>query len=145
ALRNNHPNIYFYLPEILAPLMSKAAKEVTVIPCPDHMQVQRKYKIEGTVQKVGFRRWIRKKSLEADLYGYAENQLDGSLIVAVPGTNEAVGSFEKTCKQGPKKANVTSVTVHEWEGAIRVGFEIKPNPKKSPKKKVAQNKQKKPI
>src|SRR5699024_1998831 len=73
ALRNNHPNIYFYLLEILAPLMSKAAKEVTVIPCPDLMQVQRKYKIERSVQKVGFRRWIRKIVFEADLYGYAEN------------------------------------------------------------------------
>ena len=93
-LKNSNPNIYFGLMDILSPLISKSASEVTVIPCPDFIDTQKKYVIKGKVQGVGFRRWIRKKALEADLYGYAQNLKDGSLVVAVAGTDESVAALE---------------------------------------------------
>ena len=147
--KNNNSNIYFDLRNVLSPLMSKSASEVTVIPCPDYIDTQIKYVIKGKVQDVGFRRWIRKKALEADLYGSAQNLKDGSLVVAVAGEGESVAAFKKVCKQGPERAVIVEVTEIPWDGAIKVGFEIKANPrKKSEVKKVIKQtpkKQKKPL
>lgn len=130
-LKNNNPNIYFDIRDVLTPLMSKSASEVTVIPCPEYMEVQKRYIIKGKVQGVGYRRWVRKKALEADLYGFAQNMKDGSLVVGVAGERESVESFKKICGQGPKMSNVTEVLEENWTGAIKVGFEIKKDPKRS--------------
>lgn len=127
--KNNNPNIYFDLKHILAPLMSKSASEVTVIPCPTTINCQRKYIIKGEVQGVGFRRWIRKKALEADLYGYAQNLNNGDLVVAVAGDEDAVKKFREICAIGPKRSEVKNVLEEIWQDPIKVGFEIKRNPR----------------
>lgn len=140
--KNSNPNVYFDLKDVLSPLMSKSASEVTVIPCPEFINYQKKYIIKGKVQGVGFRRWIRKKALEADLYGYAQNLRSGNLEVAVAGKEETVEKFRKTCETGPVKANVLEVNESLWEGPVKVGFEIKRNPKRgkpSGKKKTVKN------
>lgn len=144
--KNSNPNIHFDLRDVLAPLNSKSASEVTVIPCPDYIEKQTIYVIEGDVQGVGFRRWIRKKALEADLFGYAQNQLDGTLSIAVAGEERSVSRFIKVCEQGPKSANVINVTENSWEGAVKVGFEIKKNlRKKKTVEKVINEPAKKPA
>ncbi len=132
--RNDHPNVYFGLKDVLEPLNSKSASEITVTPVPNHITCAKKYEIKGKVQGVGFRRWVRKKALEADLYGFAQNQNDGSLTVVVAGTEENVNDFKRICKTGPKKSDVKEVHEDLWDKPIKVGFEIKDNPK--PKKKV---------
>jgi len=126
--RNNNPNVYFDLKDVLAPLMSKSASEITVSPVPLNLTFAKKYNINGKVQGVGFRRWVRKKALESDLYGYAQNLKDGSLDVVVAGDEEIVNKFRDTCQQGPKASEVKEISEAIWERPIKIGFEIKSNP-----------------
>lgn len=81
--------------------------------------------------------------MENDLFGFAQNKADGSLVIAVAGTEMAVNQFKKICEQGPKKANVTDVVETQWSDPVKVGFEIKRNPRKkrqAPKKQNHNNK-----
>lgn len=135
-LTNANPNIYFSLKDILAPLLSKTASEITVIPCPNDIDTQRKYIVTGKVQGVGFRRWIRKKALEADLYGYVQNLQNGSLVIAVAGKEESVTAFKTICETGPKRANIDNVIEKKWENPLKVGFEIKANPRRKKQKQA---------
>src|SRR5699024_4623242 len=136
--RNNNPNVYFDLKDVLAPLMSKSASEITVSPVPLNLSFAKKYNMTGKVQGVGFRRWIRKKALESDLYGYAQNLRDGSLDVVVAGDEVMVNKFRDTCKQGPKASKVKEISEAMWERPIKIGFEIKSNPK------IKKNKEQRP-
>jgi acylphosphatase len=45
--------------------------------------------VEGRVQGVGFRWWVRSKALELGLAGYAENLLDGRVKVLAEGADES--------------------------------------------------------
>lgn len=123
-------NVYFDLQNLLEPLINKTASQVEVTPAPfwDNMHAK-KYIIEGKVQKVGYRKWVRRKALENDLFGYAQNLNDGTVVVVVAGPEENVKSFKNICKVGPKKANVKNVKEEPWINPIKVGFEIKDNPK----------------
>ncbi len=134
--KNSNPNMYFDLRDVLAPLNSKSAEEITVTKCPTNITYAKKYIIKGKVQKVGFRRWIRKKALEADLYGHARNLNNGILEVMIAGTEEKVEQFKEVCKTGPQKSSVTNVEESVWTRPIKVGFEIKPTQKKRIKKEV---------
>lgn len=134
GLSNNNPKMYFDLKNAIYPLMNKSVSRITVSPCPDKIEKQIKYIVRGKVQKVGFRYWIRKKALEKDLHGYAQNLRDGTLEIAIAGEEVVVNSFIETCKQGPNRAQVTEVLEKEWDGPLNVGFKIMPNFKKSAKK-----------
>ncbi|MCW1928849.1 acylphosphatase [Bhargavaea beijingensis] len=130
---NNNPHLYFNFKEILAPLNSKSAEEITVTPAPTYITHSKQYIIRGKVQNVGFRRWVRKKALEADLSGFAQNQSDGTLSVVVAGTEQQVNDFKNICETGPKASQVHSVIEKDWKRPIKVGFEIKENKKKNRK------------
>ncbi|MEC2158527.1 acylphosphatase [Virgibacillus halodenitrificans] len=141
--RNSNPNVYFDLKHILTPLMSKSASEITVLPVPDNLELSKKYNIKGEVQGIGLRRWIRKKALEADLFGYVQNLNDGSVDIVVAGKKETVNNFRDVCKKGSNRASITSITEAVWNKPIKVGFEIKDNPKikrkKAPQKNLRKN------
>src|SRR5690625_4617591 len=83
--RNANANFYFDLNNILTPLMNRSASEVCVSPCPQNIGYQRKLILEGKVQGVGFRRFVRRKALEHNLYGYVLNRSDGRLEIVVSG------------------------------------------------------------
>src|SRR5699024_2723201 len=131
----------FDLRDVLVPLNSKSAEEITVTRCPTNIECAKRYIIQGKVQNVGFRRWIRKKALEADLYGHAKNLKNGDLEVMVAGLTEDVKNFKQICETGPQKSSVTLVDEKDWTKPIKVGFEIKKTPKL--KKKANDTTQKK--
>lgn len=135
--------IYFNFKKILEPLNSMVAKEITVLPAPDHITHAKKYTITGKVQGVGYRKWIRRKALEAELYGYATNHKNGKVTVVVAGSEEEVNAFKEICKQGPKAATVTEVIEEKWNKPIKIGFEVKGSSKVKNKKTKSVNKKKK--
>lgn len=117
------------LRDVLSPLNSKSAEEVTVTQCPMNITDVKKYIIKGKIQNVGFRRWVRKKALEADLCGHAQNLKNGDLVVMVAGTVENVKKFKSVCEKGPQKSSVSTVEETEWNQPVKIGFEIKDTPK----------------
>lgn len=117
--------IYFDFKSTLQPLKNKSAKEVVVTPAPLTELYAKKYIVKGKVQGVNYRRWIRKRALESDLFGFTKNEANGDVTVVVAGSKEAVNNFKFTCKNGPSKAEVISVTESTWQRPIKACFEIK--------------------
>ena len=69
--------------------------------------------IEGQVQKVGFRNFIRKHALNLDLKGYTKNTRDGKVEVVVEGTQEKLNELIKLCKIGPSSSRTIDVKIIE--------------------------------
>lgn len=136
--KNFNPAVYFDFNGVLEPLQSKSASEVTVTPAPIIPIFSKKYTISGKVQGVGYRKWIRTRALESDLNGYTQNLNNGTVIVVVSGDQDAVNKFEATCSRGPKACKVTSISEEIWTKPVKIGFEIKSNPKVKKSAKTTQ-------
>jgi acylphosphatase len=74
--------------------------------------------IEGQVQGVGFRYWLKIKADELRLKGYVLNLLDGSVEAAFEGPEEKVAALLSECQEGPPLAKVKRVTpvTESWQG-----------------------------
>jgi acylphosphatase len=81
--------------------------------------------VEGWVQGVGFRWWVRSRALELGLAGYAENLADGRVKVLAEGAEENCrellgllehGAFRDGTGAG-RPGRVSRVT-HRWADAV---------------------------
>ena len=76
--------------------------------------------VEGRVQGVGFRWWVRSRALELGLAGYAENLLDGRVKVLAEGAEEncraLLGLLEGGADAG-RPGWVSRVT-YRWADAV---------------------------
>lgn len=139
-------NVYYDLKNALVPLINKTATEVEVTPAPNwNNMYSTKYIVEGKVQKVRYRNWIRRRALENNLYGYAQNLNNGKVVVAVAGNKNEVLKFKDTCKQGPKRAKVTNVINKAWNEPVKIAFEIKRTPRRRKRRKVKSKKVKRSL
>lgn len=96
--------------------------------------------IEGRVQGVGFRWWVRARALECGLTGYAENLADGRVKVVAEGSQPACAellallagtepapvadrSLPGRAVPPPRPGRVTRV-VHRWAAVVGgfIGF-----------------------
>lgn len=139
--KNQNNNLYFDFREVLRPLRSKVASEVKLVGAPNDIAASKMYVIKGKVQNVGYRNWIRRQAIQADLHGYAQNRSNGDVHVVVSGSKENIFNFMEICKKGPRKARVDEVLEKSWDKSIKVGFEIK----KSQKRKTKTKTKKKPL
>ena len=67
------------------------------------------FKIQGKVQGVGFRMWVRSIGTELGVRGSVRNLKDGSVEIHAAGTGESIARFERRLSQGPPGARVTGV------------------------------------
>ena len=67
------------------------------------------FRVQGKVQGVGFRMWVRHTGTQLGLRGSVRNLKDGSVEVHVAGPSEAVANLERRLSQGPPGARVTGV------------------------------------
>lgn len=119
-------NLYFDFDSILEALTSRSASSVEVTRPPLGKLYGKKYIVSGKVQKVGYRKWIRREALKRNLHGYTENLEDGDVVVVVTSTSpDDVREFKSVCLQGPSKAEVKEVEVYDWNAPVKIGFEIK--------------------
>jgi acylphosphatase len=65
--------------------------------------------VEGMVQGVGFRWFVREHALRAELAGWVRNNPDGSVELLVSGGDAAVQGLLTAVAQGPVGARVSSV------------------------------------
>ncbi|WP_096190298.1 acylphosphatase [Evansella halocellulosilytica] len=124
TINNKKSNIYFDFNDIIDPLKSRTVKELEISPPPSGELVSKKYIVSGKVQKVGYRKWIKRQALAYKLHGYVENLDNGDVLVVASGTNDAVNEFKFICSEGPEKAIVENVTECEYEKPIKIGFHI---------------------
>lgn len=84
--------------------------------------------VDGHVQGVGFRWWVRGEAVGLGLSGSAENLPDGRVRVVLEGPDDPVGEMLARLEEQPsayrRPGRVDSVT-HEWEQpADEQGFTV---------------------
>lgn len=65
--------------------------------------------VSGTVQGVGYRRYVQRHARDLGLSGSAENLLDGRVEVVAEGPPEALARLLHWLRRGPPHARVTAV------------------------------------
>ena len=132
ALAKDRTNIYFDYNDIRKILRDKLAQELTISDAPPSPLYTARYIVSGKVQKVGYRVWIRNQAVKRALHGYTRNLENGNVVVVIGGSNkEEVENFKKVCFRGPAKSKVKRVRKLEWNGPIKLGFEIRKSEKKN--------------
>lgn len=80
--------------------------------------------VDGDVQGVGYRDWVRRAASAAGIAGWVRNRRDGSVQLLLQGARDACDSMTDACLQGPRAAHVTRVeiTPQPYDSAL-AGFE----------------------
>jgi acylphosphatase len=90
----------------------------------DDQRIARIYYVEGMVQGVGYRYFVRRVAQQLRIAGYAKNLRDGRVEVYAIGTGEALGAFRHKLEQGPEAAAVWEVGEEPAELLPRYGDEF---------------------
>jgi acylphosphatase len=72
--------------------------------------------VDGRVQGVGFRWWVRARALERGLVGFAENLVDGRVKVIAEGPADGCSELLALLASGRTPGLVRRVT-HRWDEA----------------------------
>ena len=72
---------------------------------------QAKINIQGKVQGVFFREFVKKAARKLNLKGYVRNMRDDSVDVVAEGDEESLNQLIAECKKGPLMAHVKNVEV----------------------------------
>ncbi|MBI5121773.1 MAG: acylphosphatase [Rhodospirillales bacterium] len=68
-------------------------------------------RISGRVQGVWFRGWTVEQARRLGLRGWVRNRADGTVEAVFQGSDAAVETMLKLCREGPPSARVGGVTV----------------------------------
>ncbi len=69
--------------------------------------------IQGTVQGVFFRQFIKDSAERQNVKGFVRNLEDGRVEVFIEGDNENVDKMIELCKTGPKHSHIGNVEIKE--------------------------------
>jgi acylphosphatase len=83
-------------------------------------------RIEGRVQGVGYRDWMRREAERLGLQGWVRNRPDGSVQALVAGEEGAVQELLIACRRGPLMARVDRIDEALTEPPGEPGFRKMP-------------------
>jgi len=69
--------------------------------------------IEGTVQGIFYRAFVKENAERHNVKGFVRNLEDGRVEVFLEGNNEDVDKMIELCKIGPKHSNIRRVEVKD--------------------------------
>ena len=81
--------------------------------------------IEGRVQGVGYRYWVRERAGRKGLDGWVRNLADGRVEALFAGQRDQVSEMISACWHGPRFARVTAVVESDCKPPPAPGFDIK--------------------
>jgi acylphosphatase len=84
-------------------------------------------RITGEVQGVGYRLWAMRTAEGLGLRGWVRNRSDGSVEVLSTGPPDDVAALAEACREGPRAARVSAVTVLDAEDDGSLGFTALPS------------------
>lgn len=70
--------------------------------------------IEGFVQGIGFRQFVKKEAVKRNIYGWVRNLPDGRVEALLAGDQKFVEQLIELCRKGPMLSAVDNVEVL-WE------------------------------
>lgn len=73
----------------------------------------RRYRVEGEVQGVGFRWYVREQARTLQLAGWVRNEPDGAVVLVAAGEAASLDALERELHLGPRHSTVTSVVRRE--------------------------------
>ena len=82
----------------------------------------KRLRISGRVQGVGYRDWMVKAARGLGLSGWVRNTRDGCVEALVAGDKAAVEELLRSCRRGPKMAEVVSIEEEFAEPPEELGF-----------------------
>lgn len=89
----------------------------------------RRVVVEGFVQGIGYRDFVRRAALRHGVSGWVRNRADGSVEALVEGTPADVDAMLAEMRRGPRGAMVKNLRLAEaavGDGAERGAFVIRP-------------------
>ncbi|MGH9136663.1 MAG: acylphosphatase [Acidimicrobiales bacterium] len=84
--------------------------------------VRKRVVVSGLVQGVWYRASAEREAWRLGVSGFARNQWDGSVLLELEGAPDAVDAMIAWCRVGPRRAQVTRVTVDELAPLGTRGF-----------------------
>ena len=81
--------------------------------------------VRGRVQGVFYRASAKQKAAALGLTGFAQNQLDGSVLIEAEGEESILKEFVSWCRKGPPNAIVNDVIVTQREISGYLSFTVK--------------------
>ncbi|MCB0361123.1 MAG: acylphosphatase [Bdellovibrionales bacterium] len=76
------------------------------------MGICRHFLVEGRVQGVGFRAFVRREAKKLKLVGWVRNLKDGQVEILAQGSEESLALLEIKLKEGPEGSRVENVLVN---------------------------------
>jgi acylphosphatase len=71
--------------------------------------------IEGRVQGVWFRGWMKQEARALNVHGWVRNRFNGSVEAVIAGTEADVDKMLELCWLGPPSAKILAVTTEPTE------------------------------
>jgi acylphosphatase len=90
----------------------------------DQREIQRGFRIRGSVQGVGFRWWTRRTAIDMGVRGTVRNCPDGSVEVRAAADAEVLEAFAHRLTTGAPMALVQAVEAFPSDGELPPKFEI---------------------
>ena len=69
--------------------------------------------VEGRVQGVGYREFVRRTALALGVSGWVRNRSDGGVEAVLAGDGESIDAMIAEMRRGPRWAEVTSLRVED--------------------------------
>jgi acylphosphatase len=79
--------------------------------------IVRRVLVDGAVQGVGYREFVRRAALRLNVSGWVRNRADGAVEALLYGPPPAVEALIAEMREGPRFARVDSLSVSEHEEA----------------------------
>lgn len=67
--------------------------------------------LEGTVQGIFFRNFVKEQAENLDIKGFVRNLEDGRIEIFLEGDNTSVEKMVEICKKGPKHAQIRKLEI----------------------------------
>jgi acylphosphatase len=96
---------------------------------PEDKNLVRRVIVEGFVQGVGYRDFVRRVALRLGVSGWVRNRADGSVEALVVGAPAHIEALLAEMRRGPRNAMVTSLRLAEPAAEDKAGsgaFAIRP-------------------
>jgi acylphosphatase len=89
--------------------------------------VSLRFRIEGSVQAVGYRNFVIEEARKLGLDGWIRNRADGTVEALASGPTKAIEAFFTVCARGPAGSRVENVEMHKAEPPEEKGFNRRPS------------------
>ncbi len=87
-------------------------------------RIVKRVRVEGLVQGVGFREFVRREAIRNGLDGCVRNRRDGGVEAVFAGTSAQLDAIIDACRRGPQSARVDMMKVLDESCDVSSGFSI---------------------